>query len=141
MRARRALLVCLAATAALAGAGCAAKRPLLYPNETWNRAGALGAEQDIDECLALARAHGLEARPEQRTATGAAAGGAMGGAIGAVTGAVWGHPGRAAGAGAAGGATAGLVRGAFRWRDPDPLQARFVDICLGQQGYQVVGWR
>jgi hypothetical protein len=141
MRARRALLVCLAAAAIAAGAGCAARRPLLYPNQAWNQAGAVGAEQDIDECLALARAHGLDAHPEHRTAASTAAGGAMGGAVGAATGAVWGHPGRGAGAGAAGGATAGLLRGMFRWRDPDPLQARFVDICLSQQGYQVVGWR
>lgn len=140
MRARRTAQVWIAA-ACLAAAGCAAKRPLLYPNETWNQVGAEAAERDVDECLELARAHGLDAHPGKRTAGSTVAGGATGGAAGAAGGAVWGHPGRAAGAGAAGGAAVGLLHGLFRWRDPDPILENFVGICLAQRGYQVVGWR
>ena len=44
-------------------------------------------------------------------------------------------------AGAAAGASAGLLRGLFRWRDPDPIQQRFVGVCLRRQGYEVIGWR
>ncbi len=129
----------------LAGAvllvGCAPKRPVLYPNRTLEEVGHDAAQRDIDDCLAFAEAYGLEARPEVRTAKSTAAGGALGGATGAASGAVRGNAGRRAGAWAAGGAAAGFMRGLFRWRDPDPVQARFVKICLSDQGYQVIGWR
>ena len=129
----------------LAGAfllvGCAPKRPVLYPNRTLEEVGHAAAQRDVDECLAFAKAYGLEARPEGRTAKSTVAGGAVGGAAGAASGAVRGNPGRRAGAWAAGGAAAGFMRGLFRWRDPDPVQARFVQICLSDQGYQVIGWR
>jgi hypothetical protein len=129
----------------LAGAlllvGCAPKRPVLYPNRTLEEVGHTAAQQDVDECLAFAKAYGLEARPEVRTAGSTVAGGTVGGATGAAVGAVWGNPGRRAGAWAAGGATAGFLRGLFRWREPDPIQARFVQTCLRDQGYQVIGWR
>jgi hypothetical protein len=129
----------------LAGAlllvGCAPKRPVLYPNRTLEEVGHAGAQRDIDDCLAFAEAYGLEARPEARTAKSTVAGGAVGAAAGAASGAVRGDPGRRAGAWGAGGATIGFMRGLFRWRDPDPIQARFVQICLHEQGYQVIGWR
>lgn len=138
------LLRLLAVALALVGValvGCAAKRPVLYPNRTLEEVGYAAAQQDIDDCLAFAEAYGLEARPEVRTAKSTVAGGAVGGAVGAASGAVRGHPGRWAGAAAAGGATAGFLRGLFHRRDPDPVQARFVETCLGEQGYQVIGWR
>jgi hypothetical protein len=114
---------------------------VLYPNRTLEEVGHAAAQQDIDDCLAFAEAHGLEAQPEARTAKSTAAGGAVGGAVGAASGAVRGSAGRWAGVGAAGGATAGFLRGLFRWRDPDPIQARFVQTCLQERGYQVIGWR
>jgi len=103
--------------------------------------GHAAAQRDIDECLASAKAYGLEARPEARTAQSTVAGGAVGAAVGAASGAVRGNPGRWAGAAGAGGATAGFLRGLFRWRDPDPIQQRFVQVCLSKQGYEVIGWR
>lgn len=122
---------------------CAAKRPVLYPNETVNDVGWDAARRDIDECLKFAEAYGLEpnraGRTAQSTATGAAVGGATGAAWGAVRGG--GRAGNRAAAGAAAGATGGFMRGLFRWRDPDPIQARFVQICLRKQGYEVIGWK
>jgi hypothetical protein len=140
MNVRLELLPLLLAGALLLG-GCAPKRPVLYPNRTLEEVGYAAAERDIDNCLAFAEAYGLEAQPEARTAKSTVAGGAIGGAAGAAAGAVRGNPGRRAGAVAAGGAAAGFMRGLFRWRDPDPIQARFVQICLREQGYQVIGWR
>ena len=130
----------LFAALALRG-GCAAKRPVLYPNETLNQVGWAGAQRDVDECIAFSESYGLEGNPAARTAGSPVAGGAPGGAMGGAGGAVWGDPGRRAGVGAAVGATGGLFRGLFRWRDPDPIQARFVDICLAQQGYRIIGWK
>jgi hypothetical protein len=130
----------LLAALALLG-GCAAKRPVLYPNETLKTVGWDGAQRDVDECIAFSESYGRERNPALQTAGSTAAGGAVGGAVGGAGGAVWGDPGRRAGFGAAAGATAGFFRGLFRWRDPDPIQARFVGVCLAQQGYRVIGWR
>jgi len=132
----------LAVAALLVGAaGCAPKRPVLYPNETVNNVGWDAAERDVDECLKFAASYGLEPNRAGRVATSTATSGAMGGAGGAAWGAVRGDPGGRAAGGAAAGASVGLLRGLFRWRDPDPIQQNFVGICLGQQGYQVIGWK
>ena len=55
-------------------------------------------------------------------------------------GAVLGSVGRGAGAGAAAGAAGGLVRGLFRGREPTPVYRRFVERCLSDKGYEVIGW-
>lgn len=127
--------------AALALAGCAAKRPVLYPNETVSDVGWEAAQRDIDECVAAAEAYGAGRTPAARAAGSTVVGSATGAAVGAAVGAVRGRAGRGAAAGAAGGAAAGVVSGIFRWRDPDPIKARFVNICLARQGYQIIGWR
>ncbi len=131
----------LVAAAALLVSGCAAKRPILYPNETVNNVGWDAAERDVEECLKFAAAYGLEPSRAGRAATSTAKGGALGGASAGAWGAVRGHAGSHAAAGAAAGASAGFLRGLFRWRDPDPIQQRFVGICLHKQGYEVIGWK
>ena len=127
--------------AALLSVGCAAKRPVLYPNETVQSVGWEAAQRDVDECLRLAEGYGLGENPAGRTAGSTAKGGALGGAAGAAAGAVRGGAGRRAGAGAAAGASVGLLRGLFRWRDPGQIEARFVQVCLRKQGYEVLGWK
>ncbi len=126
---------------ACAALGCAPKRPVLYPNYQLQKVGEARGQEDIDDCLHFAKAHGFEAHPERATAQQATGGAAIGAAVGAASGAVWGRAGRGAATGAAGGGAGGLMRGLFRWRDPDPIQARFVNQCLGEQGYRVIGWR
>jgi hypothetical protein len=120
---------------------CAPKRPVLYPNHQLQQAGEARAGEDVDDCLDFATAQGFEANPERRTAERASTGATIGAAVGAAAGAVWGRAGRGAATGAAGGGAGGFMRGLFRWRDPDPIQARFVNACLGDQGYRVIGWR
>ncbi|MBW2268540.1 MAG: hypothetical protein JRH16_08175 [Deltaproteobacteria bacterium] len=133
----------LLALVVLAGvaSGCAAKRPLLYPNDAFLEAGQDAVQQDIDACRAEARAYGAGTHPAARTAGSTAVGSASGAAVGAAAGAVRGRAGRGAAAGAAGGAAGGFVRGLFRSRNPDPIEARYVNICLGRRGYQVIGWK
>ena len=121
--------------------GCAPKRPVLYPNDAYLRAGEAVAQQDIDACVAAAQAYGSGTSQAARTAGSTAVGSAAGAAVGAASGAVWGRPGRGAAAGAAGGAVGGLLRGLFRTRRPDSIEARYVNICLGRRGYQVIGWK
>ena len=135
------LVASLLVAGLLLTSGCAPKRPVLYPNETVNNVGWDAARRDIDECLKFAEAYGLEPNRAGRAATSTAVGGVVGGAAGGAAGAVRGDPGRRAGAGAAAGASIGLLRGLFRWRDPDPIQQRYVSVCLRKQGYEVIGWK
>lgn len=127
-----------AATAVL---GCASKRPVLYPNATYEAVGKSGAEEDVADCLALAEGADLEDSRAGEVAKGTAASGAVGGAAGAASGAVVGRPGTGAAMGAAGAGAAAAMRGIFRSRDRDPLFKRYVETCLRERGYQVIGWK
>jgi len=131
------------------GVGCASARPVYYPNATLEQMGEDGAEADYAECLARAEESGAGASDAERAGeiaadtTGRAG---AGGAAGAVGGAIRGSNvgiGAAVGAGVA--ATFGLVRTSFRWlfgaNEPDRIERRFVERCLAERGYDVIGWR
>jgi hypothetical protein len=146
MRRPRAALL-LAGVAGLAG--CAASRPVLYPNAGYDRVPADQRERDVAECLRLAEAHvSANERPAEAArhgATGAATGAVVGAAGGAAGGAVVGHAARGAAAGGAGGAGAGLLHGLVRALSgrsrPDKTERRFVEHCLRKRGYEPIGWR
>lgn len=121
--------------------GCAAERPVLYPNAHLNTVGAASAEQDINECIALAQGAGVGPSKAGQVAERTATAGAVGGAAGAAAGAVRGHAGRGAAMGAAGGAAGGLVSGMIKSRDLDSVTKRYVDVCLQERGYRVLGWK
>ncbi|TVM00360.1 MAG: hypothetical protein CV087_14640 [Candidatus Brocadia sp. WS118] len=120
---------------------CASKRPVLYPNDHFNKAGHDAADKDIDDCFQLAKTyvggHGTEKKVAEQTVVGAAVGAATGAAVGAVAG----DAGRGAASGAAGGAAGGLIFGLFKARDPDPLLKQYIEKCLGEKGYEVIGWK
>lgn len=122
--------------------GCARSlSPVLYPNETLNRAGRDQAERDIAACRALADewVHGTATRDVAR---GTAVGGAAGAAVGAVGGAVSGRgAGAGAAVGAATGATAGAIHGAVKQTEPTPVYRAYVERCLKDRGYDVIGWQ
>lgn len=124
-------------------AGCAAPKPILYPNDHYRQRGQEAAESDIKECMVLAEQAG--ASPSEgktaQVATGTVVGGAVGSAAGAVGGAILGRPGRGAMIGAASGATAGFLRGLFRRSPPSGAFTNFVDRCLRDRGYEPTGWQ
>jgi hypothetical protein len=122
-------------------AGCADKRPVLYPNARLKQAGTEAAQRDVDECLRLAREGGADDERGAEVAKSTAGGAVVGGAVGAATGAVLGSVGRGVAAGAAGGAAGGLVHGLFRSSDPDPVFKAWVDRCLREKGYDPIGWK
>jgi hypothetical protein len=129
-----------AALVALALMACAA-RPVLYPHHS-GKGGTTDpeAQRAIDQCLELAKRDvgpGSNTELARQTAEEGAVGGATGAAVGAVTGSV----GRGAAAGAAGGATHGLVRGLFTRNAPDPVTRAYVERCLRERNYDVIGWR
>jgi hypothetical protein len=138
----------LAALAVASLSACTARRPILYPNEQVERVGRAAAERDVEDCLRQADefvSNGGEAgRAAGEVAGRTAVGAGTGAAIGAVGGAVSGDAGRGAAVGAATGGTAGLLHGlfdVFRQRDPDPVYARFVELCLRKRGYEPIGWK
>lgn len=121
--------------------GCAAKRPVLYPNYQLTMVGQEAAQVDIDHCIALAREYGAQTSASGEVAQDTATGAAVGGATGAAVGAVLGNFGRGAAAGAAGGAAGALTRSVIRSGDPDETFRRFVEQCLRDKGYEPIGWR
>lgn len=123
--------------------GCAAQRPVLYLNDHLERVGQAQAEADIAECVQLAREAGLEAGKGEKVAKDTARAAAVGGATGAVVGAISKSEsaGTGAAAGAAGAGVATLLTGLFRSQDLDPVTKRYVDTCLRERGYKVIGWK
>ncbi|HOD28612.1 MAG TPA: cell envelope biogenesis protein OmpA [Syntrophales bacterium] len=120
-------------------AGCATG-PVLYPNAHLREVGEAKAHGDIAECEALADQYvqsdaGVQAAKDMAISAG---GGAI---VGGVAGAVVGHLGRGVGVGAATGAAAALVRGVIRASEPSPLFKSFMDRCLQERGYEVIGWQ
>lgn len=130
-------LLALAAAASLCA--CAAK-PVLYPNPHYNEVGRDQSVTDVKDCRGKADEYVKNSRTTG-TAGSAGQGAAMGAAAGAATGAVFGSIGRGALGGGIGGAAAGLVGGIFHTRQPAPPYKSFVDRCLHDRGYDVIGWQ
>jgi len=122
-------------------ASCSPVRPVLYPNDRVKRAGPEGVERDIAECMQLARESGAQGDRGARVAKDTGTAAAVGGVTGAVVGAISGDALRGGVIGAAGAGTAALTSSIFRSEEPDPVFRRFVEYCLGERGYQVIGWR
>ncbi len=122
-------------------AACAKKRPVLYPNATYHTAGATLAQVDIDQCFRLAAEHGLKTDSSKNVAVSTAKGATTGAVVGGAVGAVQGRPGKGAAIGAAGAGSAGMMREAWKSGDPDDIERRFIEQCLREKGYQVIGWK
>jgi len=121
-------------------AGCAASRPVLYPNERYNAVGAEVAEADIEACMARADQAGHESDKAAGVATDTAIGSGVGAAGGAAVGAVLGNAGRGAAVGAVGGGVGSLIRGMMTANEPSPVYKNFVNRCLSDKGYLSIGW-
>ena len=129
----------LAGLAFLFFSACASPGPVLYPNDHLKTVGEERSKLDIQECERQAAEYvksNAAADTAKSTAIGGAAGAVVGGAVGAVTGDL----GRGAAAGAAGGGATGLLSGLFRSSKPSPIHMNYVDRCLREKGYDVIGW-
>jgi len=125
---------------ALAAAGCAGPKPVLYPNDHLKSVGQGQAESDIESCRALAEDYGAAKDSSGQVAGSTAIGGGAGAATGAVGGAIVGSAGTGAAVGAATGATAGLIRGLLKSSEPSGVHKKFVEKCLRDKGYEPIGW-
>lgn len=120
-------------------AACATARPVIYPSATAQLGGKGAQDAAVQACLQQADAADLSKGGAQ-VAGSTARGAAIGAAGGAAAGAVYGNVGRGAGAGAAAGAATSLVHGLFRSNQPSPVYMAYVNRCLGEKGYDVIGW-
>lgn len=125
----------LALLLALFLAACASK-PQLYPNEKYKAVGKKAAAEDIDRCMAEADEF-VKSSKGKKILKGAGTGTAIGAAFGAVTGLFTGNLGRGLVQGGATGAAVGATAGAI---SPDQLKHNYVNQCLGEKGYRVIGW-
>jgi outer membrane lipoprotein SlyB len=131
--------ICLAAI--LAGCASAPPKPVFYPNSHLQSAGQAQADQDIAECKQLAHSSGVAEKKDGEVGKKAAAGAAVGGASAGAWGLVRGNAGERALAGAAAGAAAGAVSGGLKKTETSPVFRNFVNRCLGERGYEVIGWQ
>jgi len=127
------------------GAHSPSARPVLYPNAALNRAGEAQGRAEAEACMARASQAGLT--PDEKNnavARGAGVGAATGAVASAVGALITGRGGegaiRAGAAGAAVGGSAGAVQGVFRSDRPNTTYRNFVQRCLGDRGFEVIGW-
>ena len=127
------------------GAGSAQARPVLYPNTTLNRVGDAQGRVEVNACLSRAQASGLSPTQASGEAGRRAGEGAATAGVASVVGALITGRGaegvlRAGAAGAAIGGSAGAVSGAFHNDRPNGVYRSFVQRCLSEKGFDVIGW-
>jgi len=127
-------------TALMTGCTSAQKRPVFYPNQHLQMVGKAQAQRDTDDCMALATDHGVSTNRDGEVGKKAAKGAALGGIGAGAWGLVRGDAGERAVAGAAAGAATGAVKGGFDSTELNPTFKRFVQRCLHERGYDVIGW-
>ena len=122
--------------------GCASAKPVIYPNTHYNEVGHQAAQQDLADCIALAQSAGVSSRKNEaeEEASRAAGGTAAGAATGAVGGAIAGGAAIGSVVGAATGLTAVIISSVFQKPKNNPIFEKFVDRCLQERGYEIVGW-
>lgn len=125
---------------------CATASPILYENRKYKEVGRSGAARDVAESKEMANRAGAtaDAGKAGQAAKIAGVGTAGGAAAGAVGGAIGGSPGIGAAAGAASGAVWSLFSAMFGWMapsQPSSVHMSYVNMCLADRGYQVVGWK
>lgn len=137
------LLVLLTACAQT-GPQSASAKPVLYPNEAFNKIGSTVAQEKVEACQMKAQEAGLAPMLDNNAvARSAGEGAAVGGAVGAIGGLLHGGIGKAANNAARGaviGGTAGAVHGAFRGDKPNPTYRNFVGRCAKESGLEIIGW-
>ena len=138
------VLFALLAGCAATGPSSPSAKPVLYPNAVLTRVGEAQAKAETDSCMARAAQAGLT--PDQKSnqvGRRAGEGAATAGVASAVGALITGRSSdilRAGAAGAAIGGSAGAVSGAFNNDKVNPVYRQFVQRCLQEKGFDVIGW-
>jgi outer membrane lipoprotein SlyB len=127
----------------LAVSSCSS-RPQLYPNSKLKFVGKEKAQKDIEKCMTESDEYFETSKGKKvlkSAGKGAVVGSAFGAAMGAVAGAFTGNMGRGLVRGGAIGASGGAAGSAASTAiSPDEIKRRYVNQCLSEKGYQVLGW-
>ncbi len=116
-------------------------KPILYPNAHFNQVGRQLANHDIASCMSMAHSSGVNEKRNGEIVKNAAGGAAIGGSAAGAWGLVYGDALNRAAAGALAGAAAGTARGAIKSSETSPVFKNFVQKCLRDRGYEVIGWQ
>ena len=139
------LLLLIAAAAAFFLSGCATPvaKPAFYPNAYYQRVGPAQAQADAQFCAELAQQSDVKAVNRVDAGRAAVAGAAGVGTAGVVGSLLSGNKpdlkGIAAGA-AAIGAGGAAATAAGQSVGGSSIYRQFVQQCLAERGYQVIGW-
>ena len=136
----RLMVALLSLTLILSGCASSQKEPVVYPNIHMQRVGKVQAQRDIDKCMALATDYGVRVNKDGEIGKKATTGAALGGIGAGVWGLFRGDAGERALAGAAAGAATGVVKGGIESTELNPTFKQFVQRCLRDRGYEVIGW-
>ncbi|MBW2713367.1 MAG: cell envelope biogenesis protein OmpA [Deltaproteobacteria bacterium] len=123
--------------------GCAKPpKPQLYPNQHLLTVGQAQSQFDIADCENLANAY-VEENKSADIAKKASKSAVLGGVMGAAAGAIrsGGSVSNSAATGAAIGAAGSTTKGVMDSNDPSTLHKNFVNRCLSERGYDVMGWK
>ncbi len=140
-RAIRRLLILVITPLLISACTTAQKTPTLYPNTHLKQVGTAVAQQDIDACFASAREYGVNEKKDGEVGQKAASGAAIGAISAGVWGLIRGDAGERALAGAASGAATGATIGAIDSQNLDPVFKNYVNKCLQDKGYEIIGWQ
>jgi len=114
--------------------------PVLYPNQKFKQVGDAQAQADVDYCMQRSEKFAKDKtfrKVAGGTGVGALAGAAVGGALGVLTGT---NVGNALGKGAVVGGVAGGVGSGLSNLGTSKLKQGWVNKCLSDKGYKVMGW-
>jgi len=122
------------------GCSTAAKRPVFYPNNHIKQVGQAQARRDTNACMALADKYEVSRTKDGEVATRSVEGALLGGVSAGAWGIVRGDAAERAAAGALAGGSAAAVKGGIESTRISPTFQRFVQRCLREKGYDLIGW-
>ena len=139
-----ALAVAVLTGCAATGPNSPSAKPVLYPNATLNRVGAAQGQTEASACMSKAIAAGLTPDEKNNAVARRAGEGAATAGIASAVGALLTGRGsdvlKAGAVGAAVGGSAGAVSGAFHNDKPNTAYRYFVQRCMSEKGFEVIGW-
>ena len=144
MKLRFTLPVLVVASVLVAGCATPIAKPAFYPNAHYQRVGAAQAQADAQACADLANQSDVGAVNKvdaARVGAAGAAGVAVAGTVGSVLKGNKPNVKNIAAGAAAIGAGGAAATAAGQSVGGSSLYRQFVQQCLAERGYQVIGWR
>ncbi|MCP5406319.1 MAG: cell envelope biogenesis protein OmpA [Chromatiaceae bacterium] len=135
------LLLLLLLPLSLAGCASGPKRPLFYFSSHEQPVSKVQSDWDTDQCMALARQAGVAENRDGEVGRKAASGALLGGIAAGAWSLVRGGGGENLLAGAVAGGATGAAKGAIDSTEQSPIFRRYVERCLRERGYDVIGWK